>query len=1296
MRNTIYKLCLAIIVLLAIPMANIYAQKTLQDARIYINPGHGGWGPNDRPLATINYAVKDTLGFFETKSNLMKAKGLYDELKKAGTGYIKMSRTVNGVVRDDDKHITPNDKYREGDVVDGVTQIVTLSVIAQDVETNNMDYFLSIHSNAFTDGAFTNYPLLLYRGTDAEVGNGLVDAKNMALDAWKYISKNDITYYSAHNRPTSNNTRGDISFMGGSSTTMGYTGYYGVLRHGCDGFLSEGSFHTYHPERHRLLNEDYCRQEGIRYARAIRAWFGDNSETKGAIMGTVKDKYKTLEHTLYKYAPNSVDAYLPLNEVTVVLKNSANKEVDRYTTDKEHNGVYVFTDLEPGTYTLVYDFPDTEYIADTAEIEVKANETSFINMLVADTTTPPPYPFLDPYYPTPEQDGDIAAPTQFEFEKELELNSIEVLQGLTVRRAILRDNKYYVLAVDATKAPKLLVINPTTGELIKEMSTEGIITEGHQGKEFPYVLSDIAFTTDGVLIGTNSTVIGRENNSYQTGDFYVYKWQATDTETLEDSKPIMITKLPTNTWASLAQSGNNYSNFIGNSIAVKGNIDDFYLYFNSHAGNDWTTEYTEKLISWKITNDELAGYQWNDTKYLAPDFGSSFRITYSPFGDIENEDQKEQLHRFVLDGNISNPIEFRVDWNSHDAIEIAQFSDKIPVESSGTNFFRYLDKVYMTTVECEKQADNTYSHKVKLYDVTNGLDNAVSIGTTEAVVTNQPEITYMASAGVVNNVDIELYLLVGDNIVKFRSKQIEPKAIARIFASDLKAEKNANGYTISYVLNENATSVELILSDAESGKNVKTIALTGLSKGENTAEIAFTDIPEGSKFNWSIKATADNITKFVKISDDSEKYHYFGPKGVAVDKSPESKFFGRVYITNSDEGSDAGRTTTKGIYILGADGSDITSQGDNAYTGNITWDNTTKGVSPRKVAVAADGRVFVSDYSHNNSGIYYMNPETYEMASIFTGATRETTYGKLSVGSTYVGGRTGAISVTGTGADTRLYGVDRSVAEGTSCWKNINTYNIGEAVEWTTAPSAAGRKASYIGNDNNSLAAVEGGYWAAQYRGSGSETTGNPFMFYYSNAENNTVFNTYTSWGKTGSSMNGAMGVNEKEKVIALAFNNGAAIFSYTMDGNTPIVSEKFISTLNGSTTAYDDFEFDYAGNMYAVSYAGKLVSVWAMPTSDNSCITPAQKSMVLENTGTGIDEIETMDISVYPNPINDYCIIESADGIEYVEVYSNTGVLLDKVNGNAAKSITIDTSRYPKGIYLIKINHKETVKVIK
>ena len=53
-------------------------------ARIYINPGHGSWGPNDRNLATINHATGDTCGFYESNTNLWKALKMGATLEKWG------------------------------------------------------------------------------------------------------------------------------------------------------------------------------------------------------------------------------------------------------------------------------------------------------------------------------------------------------------------------------------------------------------------------------------------------------------------------------------------------------------------------------------------------------------------------------------------------------------------------------------------------------------------------------------------------------------------------------------------------------------------------------------------------------------------------------------------------------------------------------------------------------------------------------------------------------------------------------------------------------------------------------------------------------------------------------------------------------------------------------------------------------------------------------------------------------------------------------------------------------------
>ena len=1275
---------------LGITLAFSVSANDLSEARIYINPGHGGWGPNDRPMATINYAQMDTLGFFETNTNLIKGMALREELVKAGAGYVRMSRTVNGVVAADDEHKTENDKYIETQPGEsGTQQLVTLSVICQDVEANNMDYFISIHSNAATEGSSTNYPLILYRGTDSESGNGLTNARDMARAAWPYVNKNEVTYKSYYTGENDNNSRGDISFYGSSSSnSMGYTGYLGVLKHGCDGFLCEGCFHTYQPERQRLLNKDYCKQEGMRYARAIRAWFNDDSETTGCIMGTVKDKYNTLEHDLYKYKINSIDAYAPLNNVTVILQNENSEEIGRYTTDKEYNGLFVFTDLTPGNYNLVFDIEG--FWKETEPIEVIVNETAFINKRLTDLEHEEPSDeeieeeVLD--YPHPDQDGDIAAAAYYNLTKETEITDIEALNGLTVRRAILRDNKYYVLAVDENKLPKLLVLNPATGELIKEMSTEGLVTEGYNGKELPYILSDIAFTIDGVLIGTNSTVIGKEGNAYQTGDFYVYKWQGSETTSLEDSAPVVVATLQTNTSASLAAAGNNNSNYIANTIAVSGTIDDFQLYFDSHAGNAWNTAYGIRYVCWNIKNGEVAGFQKNDTDFDESQIGEKAHITLSPLAKS----------RLIIDGTLTAPREFLMDWMSDQGIMFADFSDNIPVESYGANYFRYADKIYMSAPICESQGNGNYSYKVRLYDITNGIDQARNIGDTESFISTTG-LSPMTSIGIVDNSDIDIYLLAGNKIVKYTTKGMEQsESPARIFAYGLSYDETEDGYTINFNLNEDATSVNLILNNPETGEAVQTIALGALPKGANQTTISRADLP-AEKLNWSIQAIAGNVTKFTKISDDSPLYQYYAPYGVAIDKSPESDYFGRIYITNTAAGTvSAGnpsqaQTSTVGVYVLGADISDITQQGSTAYSGTISWSGET-GMGPRKAAVASDGRVFLCDASTNNAGIYLMNPETFDISSIFTGATNSN--GSLMIGGKYVCGQITAVGIRGEGATTQLYAIDKT-ASGSSWKKFINVYNIGESNTWTTAPNESKAASSYVGNDNSSIVPVSTGYWAAQYRGGGSNSPANPCMFYYSDQYQDAVFNTAEPNIIGESSQNGALAVNEKEQLIALSVNGGVAVYSYKMKEGIPSVTEKFRKEITEMGGYVNDFEFDYAGNLYAVSNAGERLAVWAMPTSDNSCVTPAKKSLVLNNIYTGIENAVSIS-RISPNPTTGIITISAQNTIETVEIYNIAGSLVMRQAHVGTTTISLDLSDLAGGMYFVKVNDGKAVKVIK
>ena len=342
--------------------------------KVYINPGHGSWGPNCRPMATINYAAGDTLGFFESNTNLWKAFMLESKLKDAGFD-VKMSRRASGG--------SGTNEYNKA-----------LSTIVSETNNYGADYFLSIHSNAGpdgSDGSFANYLVLIYRGTTGSPTIKNSDKMAKASAARLY----DIFYTTPKNKnggggpePTTHYSPSNPRIVGDYS----FYGYHlGVLgTNNCPGFLSEGYFHTYSPARHRALNPDWCREEGIRYYRGIMDYFGKAKENVGYILGYVRSKTEKFSHTHYIPYPSSNDIYKPINGAKVVLRNDQGevikcncypyvkrmlKNQDYYTTDHNYNGIFMFENLAPGKYTVsVHANGYKDY---TGTVTVTADKTTY-------------------------------------------------------------------------------------------------------------------------------------------------------------------------------------------------------------------------------------------------------------------------------------------------------------------------------------------------------------------------------------------------------------------------------------------------------------------------------------------------------------------------------------------------------------------------------------------------------------------------------------------------------------------------------------------------------------------------------------------------------------------------------------------------------------------------------------------------------------------------------------------------------------------------------------------------------
>lgn len=333
----------------------VIAAQDLSGVRIYINPGHGGYDSDDRNIPVGPYGSGDQNGFWESQSNLDKGLQLVELLKSAKAD-VFISRTTNTTADD-----------------------LPLTQIVREANEYMADYMLSIHSNA----GVTNYILQLYAGVDPD-DTTIYPTPTPCSDRSREISTviAENLYANEVNCWAANYTiRGDKTF---AAQAMDWNNGYGVLRGlTVPGCISEGSMHDYIPETRRLMNMEYKWLEAWHFYKSFCEIFKAGHLTTGNIAGSVHDS-RNKDLGLHVKIRNSKDELLAINKakITVTPGNLT------YTTDDIDNGVFVFKQLNPGTYTVKV--TADKYFEKTYDLEVKAGETSYLDArLDMQRLTPP-------------------------------------------------------------------------------------------------------------------------------------------------------------------------------------------------------------------------------------------------------------------------------------------------------------------------------------------------------------------------------------------------------------------------------------------------------------------------------------------------------------------------------------------------------------------------------------------------------------------------------------------------------------------------------------------------------------------------------------------------------------------------------------------------------------------------------------------------------------------------------------------------------------------------------------------
>ena len=1210
----------------------------LTGKRIYVNPGHGSWGPNDRPMATIPYPnlpttkMPDTLGFYESNTNLWKCMYLGEKLEAAGATVL-YSRTQSGPWPYEMKNGDyPDYKWSKGAGIADPTlgwQLTdsydahpdyekynrSLSEICREVEANNIDYFISVHSNASSEGSTANFPLMLYRGPDAYSGANSVDGAEYVEGSYekaKLANEEKLKIMKAGiDVPSSTNlnTRGDWNFYGSTSTLTingkTYKGYLGVMKHGASGYLSEGYFHTYQPARHRALNQDYCHMEGLDYYRAIINYYGADKETKGYIVGTVKDQYNKMSNSLFTYTPKSNDQWVPCNGAEVILKKGG-VEVARYNVDTLYNGIFVFEGLEPGDdYSLDAScdgfFPlDDQY---KVPFSVKANETTYSMIYLTDTTwTPPTIVYED--YPNPDQPAYLGLPSVFEMTEQPVRDFAEIIKG-TVKRTLQSGDSTILLSHEEDGTPHIYLIKSSLNT-IDTISTDSIIPVDTTSLGDYLALSDIALTCDGKLVGVNYVRCqygdAQVDAGYKRGTKYFYIWD----KLAGDAR----------VWFTAQDGANSYRSDVGYTLAVRGESKDCQVLVSARHYNATSGGGTFRYSCYTVTDGTPSYIFYGNSIALDENpvhdgtrDGENIQFTLSPRGEKKD---------FIMDADKVTPNEFRLPGGQNeDPTPLGQIpAELMHVKFNGATYFKYAGKALMAAPTTDAEGKVT---GVQVLDITEGLDKAVVVKTTNTNLADTIEATYASASAKVKGTDLYLYLLVDNKMYSFTTVGVAQPVVPSIVAYNLNVVKEADNYVFTFDANDNAVLAELVFY--ADGEEVGTRSIE-VVKGANAITLAAIELPGemGQELTWAVELQGGAIGNFGIVASDNSLIESSTSRLFnAVNTNPELDNFGKIYIMHRAGSSTSANAPKSGIWEFDHN---LAKQNTEVYKGGVA-----KFGNPTRMSMDREGYLYIADWADGNSGIFMAN--TADMTQPFTqffAGTRQSS-GAFSNNGVYTGSSTPGCYVYDNGEEVKLF-VYNEDAAGTLPANGMAVYNIGQEDgtilhKWETAPSAVYTLTGQANTEGNPWGTSHG-FFVSQVREDGQNNSGATSLKFYSNDGTEQMSAASDEYKEiiTGSNA-GGYAVSADESV--LIFNDGAQqflVFDITWEGDKPVLALRY--TIKHGIAKIRQMNWDYAGNIVCSGDAG--IHIVSLPKAENVTLVPAKKALtvVVGNGGSSVENITT------------------------------------------------------------------------
>lgn len=416
------------------------------------------------------------------------------------------------------------------------------------------------------------------------------------------------------------------------------------------------------------------------------------------------------------------------------------------------------------------------------------------------------------------------------------------------------------------------------------------------------------------------------------------------------------------------------------------------------------------------------------------------------------------------------------------------------------------------------------------------------------------------------------------------------------FGLESKLSDDKTTLTVTYRLNNsNATAVNVLVYN---GEDIVASIPGTTTIGKNTIEVATGNLPAGVELKWAVEV---NGTSVEAPTQDEKMFNLYCPHGLAIDKDPESEYFGRILVAEAMQAVPASGYVTSGkgagLYVFNPSFTtdSVVYTGGNDFTRILA----SNGYQPWRVKISEDGRIFVSSLDLNGVVVWEVSKDLQTWTPVIAGTNDATDYNIYDADGNFVAGPNCSMDVIGSGENLKLllYSTNNKGIAFNQSGYRLDEYALGTATTWTGLPKniLEGGKLGVVHTNVEFIYDGEGGYW---FGGSRAGNAGQPNLVHINAAGEQDYYTEDASlYGGDGVLVHNGMLFKGKARTSGTVGNFGVWTVGKDADGKVTL-TEKWSVVADGIGRNLNEFAVDYAENLYVVGNSGEKIIAYALPYS--------------------------------------------------------------------------------------------------